>query len=151
MWQVSWVTAAGATFWIRMHKRADSQEVQLLLPVMWHSMLFWQKKMRLFWECLLGRNNIIVLYSVTVILDYEYLNVMQDKVFFFLRLWYSLHFALVSHKITWPESRCNTSEMIVFVNAAAIYITPITKCLAQVVQPCNDLILTQSQQRRQEL
>jgi len=43
-----------------MHKRANTQEVQLLLPVRWYSMLFWQKEMRFYLECLLGRNNITV-------------------------------------------------------------------------------------------
>lgn len=144
MWQVSWFTATGATFWICMRKLAGSQEVQLLLPVMWHSSLFWQK-MIFFWECLLGRNNIIVLLLFWTMNTYKKFLIYGIKVLVINCT------ALVSHKTTWPESRCNTSEMIVFVNAAAIYITPITKCLAQVVQPCNDLILTQSQQRRQEL
>lgn len=148
MWQVSWFTAAEATFWICMHKHADSQEVQLLLPVMWHSMLFWQKKMRFFWECLLGRNNIIVLlYSVSVILDY--INILmqcrKNIFFFFLHLWYkisrhSLYFALVSH--LWSDCLCRCSCHLCH---------PHHQMPSQVVQPCNDLILTQSQQHKQEL
>lgn len=136
MWHVTWFTASGATFWICMHKHADSQEVQLLLPVRWHSMLFWQKKMRFFWECLPGWNHIIVLFLELL---FWTLNMfLIASFFFFVHLWFknsgnSLYFALVGHKISWPESHSSTSEVIVFVDAAAIYVTPITKCLAQVV------------------
>lgn len=115
MWQVSSFTAVGATFWICMHKHADTQDVQLLLPVRWYSMLFWQKEMRFYLECLLGRNNIIVFLQLLFWTINMFLNAMQVKtkviiyVYDFKKSCHSLHF---SHKIYLPESHYNPSEWL---------------------------------------